>query len=237
MPLPPEFALNAQEMANAESPEDFVRFVPANLLRENLEKVLEIYHEYPQPFFFEGALDCGYFKGLIARAEQLSGEDRTFIRPMVHQEADIFNMMLVTRGKFYYGLAPRVLQLFYVPGAEISHTQFLAMMNGTDLLTSISRVAERVLDAEVSQFVRKEGSIDIDASALEALAWRRFFRLSNLSFRKSHMGLAAVLGYMNLRRMETANLIRISEGIRMDMPAEVIRNHMIPWTDREGDHV
>jgi len=237
IPLPIEFSLNAQDLANAESFEDFVRFVPMKLLRESLEKTLEIYRENPQPFFFEGALDCAYCKGLIERAEHLFGEDRTCIRPMVYQEADIFNIMLVARGKFYYGLSPKELQLFYVPGTRISHAQFLAMMSDTDLLTSIYRVSDRVLDVDLSQFGLKEGSIDDGASVIERLAWNRFFRLSNLTFRKSHMGLAAIIGYMGLRRIEATNLIRISEGIRMEMPSEAIRGYMIPWTGREGKHV
>lgn len=228
--LPKEFALNTQELAKADSPADFVRLVPRGLLQENLEKALEIYREHPQSFFFEVALDCGYFKGLVARTEELLVEDREIIRPMVYQEADIFNLMLIARGKFYYGLTPKILQPFYVPGTRIPRALFASMLCDTDLSTSVNRVAERVLDGEPFQYGPKGGSIIIDASALEGLAWKRFFRLANLAFRQSHMGLAAIIGYIGLRRVEAANLITISEGIRDGISGETIRARMIPRT-------
>jgi vacuolar-type H+-ATPase subunit C/Vma6 len=117
--LPRELALNTQGLAGVASPEDFVRLVPKGLLRENLEKALEIYRDYPRPFFFEAALDCGYFQGLVARTEGLSREDREIVRPMVYQEVDIFHLMLVARGKFHYNLTPEMLRPLHVAGTRI----------------------------------------------------------------------------------------------------------------------
>ncbi len=87
-----------------------------------------------------------------------------------------------------------------------------------------------MLDAAPFEDGPKDGSTVIDASVLEGLAWKRFFRLANLAFRRSHMGLGTIMGYMGLRRMEAANLITISEGIRSDMAAETIRGRLIPRT-------
>jgi V/A-type H+-transporting ATPase subunit C len=237
IPLPKEFVLNIQRLAKAESPADFVRLIPKGLLQENLEKALEIYREYPQSFFFEVALDCGYFKGLVSKTEELLGEDREIVRPMVYQEADIFNLMLIARGKFYYGLTPTILRAFYVSGTRIPRTLFASMLNDTNLSTAVNRIAERVLDVELFKYGPKEGSNAIDASILEGLAWKRFFRLANLTFRQSHMGLAAIIGYMGLRRVEVANLITISEGIRIGISGETIRARLIPQTNAGGDCV
>ncbi|NMC94541.1 MAG: V-type ATPase subunit [Syntrophorhabdus sp.] len=235
--LPVKFTVNIQELTKAESPADFVHLVPIRLLQEDLEKALEIYNKYPRSFFFEAALDCGYLKGLIEKTVHLSGEDCAFVKPMVFQEADIFNIMLVARGKFYYGLAPDILRQFYVPGTQISRTQFHSMLDEADLSSSMGRIPHCVFDTDLPQFSREGGSIDVDASVLEGLAWNRFYRLANLAFRQSHMGLAAIVGYTGLRRVELANLIRISEGIRMDIPAETIRAHMIPRIGIEVKHV
>jgi vacuolar-type H+-ATPase subunit C/Vma6 len=79
--------------------------------------------------------------------------------------------------------------------------------------------------------------ITVDGAALERLAFRRFFRLANFTFRCSHMGLAAVVGYVGIRRVEVANLITLSEGIRIGMPSEAIRARMITYRDREAAHV
>ena len=111
------------------------------------------------------------------------------------------------------------------------------MLNDPDLYTSTGRVAERVLDAAPFEHGPNDGSMAVDASTLEGLAWKRFFRLANLAFRQSHMGLGAIMGYAGLRRVEVANLITISEGIRNGMAAETIRGRLIPRTDLEGGHV
>lgn len=237
IPLPKELAINVQKLAAAESPEGFVRLVPNGLIRENLDMALDIYRENPRPFFFEAALDRAYFQGLIARTEKLKQEDREIIRPIVYQEVDIFLLMLVARGKFYYGLTPEVLQPFHVRGTRIRSTIFATMLNDPDLYTAVVRVGERVLNAMPFERGTGEGSNAVDASQLEGLAWNRFFRLANLAFRRSHMGLGAIMGYVVLRRLEVANLITISEGIHGGMAAEAIRGRLIPRADVEGVYV
>ena len=129
VPLPKELALDIQGLAAAESLDDFVRLVPKGLLRESLERALEIYRDHPRPFFFEAALDHGYFQGLLARVEGLSREDREIIKPMVCQEVDIFHLMLVVRGRFHYGLTPEKLLPLHVAGTRIPRALFAAMLD------------------------------------------------------------------------------------------------------------
>jgi vacuolar-type H+-ATPase subunit C/Vma6 len=153
---------------------------------------------------------------------------------MVYQEVDIFHLMLVARGKFHYSLTPEMLRPLHVTGTRIPRALFADMLNDPDLYTSVGRVAERVLDATSFEHATNDGSTAVDASALEGLAWKRFFRLANMAFRQSHMGLGAIMGYVSLRRVEVANLITISEGIRNGLAAETIRGRLIPRTEVEG---
>jgi len=142
----------------------------------------------------------------------------------------MFHLMLVARGKFHYAMTQAMLQPFHVEGARIQRSLFGAMLNDPDVYTAASRARERLFDAE--PFERgADGSNVADASALEGLAWNRFVRLANLAFRRSHMGLGAIVGYAGLRRVEVANLITISEGIRGGMAAETIRGRLIPRAD------
>jgi len=228
--IPGWLPVDIRGMAAAESPESFVRFFPKGFLRENLEEALEIYMDHPRPFFFEAALDRIYFQGLVAGTGKLSREDREIISPMVFQEVDMFHLMLVARGRFRYNLTQAMLQPLHVEGTRIPRSLFAAMLNDPDLYTSASRAWERVFDA--APFERgPDGSNAVDASVLEGLAWNRFVRLANLAFRRSHMGLGAIMGYAALRRVEAANLITISEGIRSGIAAETIRGRLIPRTD------
>ena len=228
--LPRELALDNQGLAKAASPEDFVLLAPKGLHRENLKKALEIYHDYPRPFFFEAALDRGYFQGLVARMEGLPREDREIIEPMVYQEVDIFHLMLVARGKFYYNLTPDMLLPLHVGGTRIPLLLFTAMLSDIDLYTSVERAVERVFDAVSFRQGFNDGLMTVDASTLESFAWKRFFRFANLAFRKGNVGLGAIMGYSGLRRVEVANLITISEGIHGGMAAETIRGRLIPRT-------
>lgn len=235
--LPGELALETEALATAESPEDFVPLVPKGLLRENMERALEIYRDRPQPFFFEAALDRGYFQGLVARVEGLKREDRQIVAPMVYQEVDTFHMMLVARGRFNYGLAPENLLPLHIAGARVPLALFAAMLSDQDVFTLAGRVLQRALDTVPSGQEQGAGPVAVYASTLEKLAWKRFLRLSNTAFRQSHMGLGAIVGYTGLRRIETANLITISEGINSGMSAEKIRRRLITQADAEGVYV
>ncbi len=235
--LPKELALDQRRFLAAESLDDFIRLVPKGLLRQSLEEAAEIYRDFPRPFFFEAALDLGYFLGLLARLEKLSGESRETLKPLIYQEVDIYHVSLVARGKFHYGLPPEMLMPLHVAGSRILRAGFESMLHDPELSVSVGRVVGRVVDVAPPERVGGEGAGTIDASAVEALAWTRFYRLANTAFRRSHMGLGAVVGYAGLRRMEVANLITISEGIRSGMAPEMIRGRLIPRSVVEGTHV
>ncbi len=237
--LPPDLELKTQELAGAESIEDFIRFAPRGIFRTALRKVLEIYAESPLPIFFESALDRAYFEGILGAVEKLTQEDRDMIRPMVCQEADIFHLMVALRGRFHYGLTPDMLLPFHVPGGRIPEALYAAMLDDPDPGTATARVAGYVLDGGHYGGEPDEGgpAATLDMAAVERLAWARFLRLSNLAFRKSHIGLGTVAGFVGLRRVETANLITVAEGIARRMDGQVIRDHVITGPPREAAYV
>ena len=228
--LPRRLALDVTGLSAADSLEDFIRLVPRGLLRENLAMALEIYHDNPRPFFFEAALDRGYFQGLVDRVEELSHEDQEIIRPMTSQEADIFHLTLIARGKFHYGLPPELLRPLHIAGTRITTGFFSDMLKDADLYASVGRVADRVFDAVPVRESIKDGSTAVNASILEGLAWNRFLHLANQAFRKGNIGLGAIMGYVGLRRVEVMNLITVSEGIRNGMTGEAVRGRLIPRT-------
>jgi vacuolar-type H+-ATPase subunit C/Vma6 len=236
-PLSGKLALDIKGLAAAQSLEDFIRLVPKGPFRDNLGKALEMYRDNPRPFFFEAMLDRGYFQELLTRMERFPRGEREIIRPMVYQEVDIYHLMLVVRGKFYYSISPEMLQPLHAGPTRISHAIFVAMLNDPDLMTAVGRVPQCVLDGAHLEQGPKDRSMDVDASALEGLAWKRFLHLANLAFRQSHMGVGAIVGYTGLRRMEVANLITISEGLHGGMSAENIRGRLIPRRDLERTYV
>ena len=239
VPLPKDMALDDQGMAAAESIDGLIPLVPKGVLRESLKEALETYRDHPGPFFLEAALDRGYFQGLLAGVEALPREDREIVTPMVRQEVDIFHLMLLLRGRFHYGLARELLLPLHVAGAGISRALFIEMLDAQDLHACVDRAAGWVFDGTPPEDGSKSGSetAAFDAAAFERLAWKRFLRLANLAFRRSHMGLGAVIGYAGVRRMETANLITISEGVRKGMDGATILARLIAPPGPEAIHV
>jgi vacuolar-type H+-ATPase subunit C/Vma6 len=235
--LPKEPALPTQALASAESWTEFVRLLPNGPLRESLEEAGDL-EGRPKPFFLEAALDRGYFRELLARAERVFGEDQKVVRDLVFQEVDMFNLMLVVRGKFHYGLTPASLLPLHVEGSGISRARFMAMLRETDLRAVDRHAVGRAVDALPPEPKGTgEGGTSLDPARLEALAWQRFQRLANAAFRRSPVGLGAVVGYAGLRRVEVANLITLSEAIRNGLGVEVIRARLLPRSELEAAYV
>lgn len=237
--LPPEVALDFQGLIAAEWLEDFIEVAPQGVVRKSLKRTIEIYADHPQPFFFEAILDQGYFQELLVRAQELPADDREILNPLFCQEIDIYHLMLVARGRFHYDLPYDLLLPLHVSDTRLPGSMFSDMLNDKDLRSAVNRAADLVFDSALFEGGSSERpeSAEVNGALLERLAWIRFSRLANLAFRKSHMGLAAVFGYASLRRMEVANLITLSEGVRKGTPTDVIRSRMIRHRGEGGGHV
>jgi vacuolar-type H+-ATPase subunit C/Vma6 len=235
--LPADLSLNAPALLAAETAEEFCARLPPVILRRALRVAFDKYRAFPRPFFLEAALDRGYFQELVARAGQLSDEDKEVIVPIIEQEVNMFLLMLAVRGKFGYDLTPELLLPLHVRSGGISTGRFNAMLTAADLRTAAAFAVGRVIDALPPEHESGEISEAFDAAALEALAWKRLLRLANRAFRRSHMGLGAIIGYAGIRRVEVANLITLSEGIRAGVAPESIRARLIPRYAPEVAHV
>lgn len=237
LPLPHRLALDVAALMSARSLEDFTRSLPARPLRKSLTEALDIYHDQPRLFLLEAALDRGYFQELLNRAERLSVADQELVLTILFQEVDAFHLMLVVRGIFHYGLTPELLLPLHVRGSGITSERFSAMLAAPDIAAVASLAIGRAIDDLPSEHGPGGVSATVDASLLETLVWRRYARLSNRAFRRRHMGLAAVVGYVGIRRVEVANLITLSQGLGTGMAAETLRARLHPRLDLESVHV
>jgi vacuolar-type H+-ATPase subunit C/Vma6 len=236
LPLPRELALDPAALRAAESWTAFGARLPTGPLRRSLAKVAIAAGDNSPPFFLEAALDRSYFQELIARGSALAGEDKEVIAPLLQQEVDIFHLMLVGRGKFQHGLAPELLLPLQVAGTRISRARQAAMLAAPDLAAVAQLAMGSGLDALPAP---RSGAntTTVEPAALEALAWNRLLRLANRAFRRSHLGLGTVVGYAFLRRVEVANLITLSEGLRAGLTSEAIGGRMLPRAELEAAHV
>lgn len=220
-------------VASAKTTKALSALLPAEPLGRMLRGALATIPDRNEPFFIEAALDCAYFREGLVRAKALPPADRPLITALVAAEADIFHMMLVLRGRFHYGLSPDLLQSFYAGKTPLTHLRFKAMLAAPDLTSAVLQTFGPVLDPP--QPGSPEGSGDL--ASLERRAWRRYLLLANRAFRQSRTHFGTIAGYIGLRRMETANLITLTEGIRCLVSEDSIRHRMIPPLRPEASHV
>jgi vacuolar-type H+-ATPase subunit C/Vma6 len=180
VPLPRDLTLNSEGLQKANSLEEFIARLPPGMPRRWLRHAATVYHEQPRTFFLEAALDCGYFRELLTRTQQLRDDDKEQVKPLIFQEVDTFHLMLVLRGKFHYGLTPELLLPLHVTGSGISSERFATMSSDLDPLTAANRTLGRVLDQLPSAVETPSESQTLNLAAFEALAWKRFRRLANL---------------------------------------------------------
>ncbi len=235
--LPADLALNIEALATADSLESFAAATPSPVFERGLIDAATTYAEEPKPIILEAALDRVYLRELIARSKALPREPRQDSSKIARQEADTFLLMLVARGRFTYGLQSNRLALFHVNGAGISQQRFSRMLAAENLRAAARESVGLVLDRLPESHVGQGGNgQDLEPAVLEAMAWNRYLRLAHRAFRRSHMGMGAVIAFAAIRRIELANLITLSEGIRAEMDPDVIRSRLLP-TDTEAMHV
>ena len=96
-------------LPSSKSVRELVDLVPLPALREPLARVLRSQVAQGHPFFFEAALDQAWLQGMMKRAAALASEDAELVSELVAQEARIFHLMLVLRGRAQQGLDPAAL--------------------------------------------------------------------------------------------------------------------------------
>ena len=177
----------------------------------------DVYLLFPHLFTLETALDAGYLAELMRRAGQCKG-DEDGIAALAGQETATFLTMLALRGSGNYRLSPDLIGSFYVEGAPLTRTAFSRLASAS-LPDAIAIASGTVFD----RLPAEAGIHDV-----EAACWRRYLRLANRLFRRGHMNVAAVAGFIGVRRIEVANLITLSEGLRLGMDSRELRARLIP---------
>lgn len=237
VPLPADLQVDFEALTRADSFESFLAAAPAGVLRAGLAEAAAAYQELPRPIVLEAALDRAYFRQLLQRTRALPRDARPDSLTLANQEVDTFHLMLVVRGRWTYGLPPAQLLDWHVGGTRITRDGFRRMLEADSLQLAAQGAVGPVLDRlpqenEGLLGAGRQGSLD--AATLETLAWNRYLRLARRAFRNNHMGLGAVVAFTAIRRIEVANLITLSEGIRTDMEPGAIRRRLVPSDEEAG---
>lgn len=201
-------------LLKAKTRAELLAALPAGPLRDGLARGYGLYSGGSSLFLQEAAVDSGYLTELLARAAALPAPGRDAAADLAAQEADIFHLALVSRGRFFHGLEIKDLLGLHVPGSLISPRRFSRMLSAPDLEAARELAAGPVID---------RSGPGAAAAGLERLGWRRYARLANNAFRGSNVDFGVVAGYAALRRLEAASLTTVAEGLRLGVPAHELR--------------
>ena len=227
VPLPPALEGFGPEMLEDKTPEMLIATLPLGPLREQLAQAWADHPDRGRPFFLEAALDRAWLKELLARSTAQAAGDRAFATALARQEIAAFDLLLAARGRFFYGLGRAELLALYAGGSRVDQRRFAAMLDAPDVGSLRALAAGTAVDS---------GPPEPDPTALEALTRARRAKLARRALRGGHATFGAVLGYLALRRVEAANLVTVSEGLRLGLPARELVRRMTPWEHAEARH-
>ncbi len=236
IPLPQSPTWDVEALAHAQSLTEFVGRLPRGWLRQTIREAVKIYPEEARTFFLEAVLDREYFHQLMARMDALSRGEKAYVRPLIVQEVDTFHLMLALRGRFHYGLTPEALLPLHLGGTSLPVGRFAAMLSDSEPFAAAARTLGRVIDVLPGALGPESVAGTSELTVFEGLARTRYLRLANRAFRCSHLGCGAIIGYFAVRRMEVANLITVSEALKLEVGAEDLAARLTPRTKREASY-
>ena len=236
VPLRKPFLLDAEALVTSDSLETFASRIPSTPLRDGVRLAAGVFERNRRPFFIEAGLDYGYLTELLARTEPLAAREMPDMKTLACQETAMFHLDLAARGRLTYDVRPDDLLLFHVPGAGIQRAVFAAMLAAHDAQQVAAEAAGCAIDrTSAAEAKAGETREAVTPAMLETLALNRYYRLAYWVFRRSHVGVGTIAGYAAMRRVELANLITLSEGIRAGVAPAVLRRRLIPRRAEEHE--
>jgi vacuolar-type H+-ATPase subunit C/Vma6 len=229
VPLPAPIMPDMAALLAAPTFPDFVAALPHGRARDRLAMPWPDELTPFAPFLREAALDAGYFAELLTAYDRLEPTEQAYVAPLLFHEQSAAQFMMALRGRFHYRLPAAALLRVAIAAENSAQTRwFRALLRAPDFATAAALGYGVVLD---------DGDTPLtDMAQVEILTWRRYLRLANQALRRSHMGIGAVAGYFGLRRVEVANLITLTEGIRLGMDEPHLHARLITPGEPEVAH-
>jgi len=212
--------LPVEALAESRGLGGFIRQVPEPIFVAGLSEGLAYWEAEGRTFLAEAGLDAAYFRELVLRHNGLAKGDREPITPLLAADIDAYNVFLIGRAQLNYHLQLEDVAPFIVAGGRIGHSALLTARCETvsDLVESLRLgAALRLPDTGVGSLPDLE-----DAMAL------RLYRLANRRYYQSMLDLGALVAFYYLKRTELANLIRVVEGLRYEVPWPELLRRLMP---------
>jgi vacuolar-type H+-ATPase subunit C/Vma6 len=215
-PVPPRLALPTPLLFDAPDLRRFAAQVPVEEFREAMLQTIEA-EKAPDNAAFETALDAAYYQRLL----QLSDGTDEWIRRLVAFDADLRNVSFILRSKFNYNLPWSKIRPFLVTsGLYLTPDLAERLYAAHDLAQAINALPRDFPSQEERRGIRSLQQLD------KALLLQQY-RLAARCFLRSIVAIPAVVAYFYIRRIEFANLVRLTESVRHSLPRADIESRLL----------
>ena len=217
--VPGALALPTPDLLKSPDLEALLNKIPVTSLRDGAMQGLGEYEESGRLFFVEAGLDKAGFTQLNEAAERSHGAARGAVLELVRLELDIYNVVLVLRGVFNYGLNFNKLRLLMVPfGEHAGIGELESIRAAADIVNAVSLVPSGLLGRDEEPQT---------ADDIETAMWRTLHRTAHRRYYTSVLDFGAVAAFYYIKRTELRNLITISEHIRYGERGAAVRENLI----------
>jgi V/A-type H+-transporting ATPase subunit C len=222
-PLGPISDLPAQAMVESGSVAAAVELLRDTPYYETLSFAMKRYSAEQTLFPLEVALDLNYWRDLWARANQLTGQDRTQALRIIGPLLDITNLMWAIRYREFHHLSEEELINYTLPfGYHVHDEDIRSIAAGAD----IARVVERTFPDihNVSELLESSRS---GLSMLEMLLQREVIRQCRAVLLGNPFHIGVALAYLILHEMEVQDLTVLIEAKSAQIPVDGFRSYLV----------
>jgi len=218
--LPDELALPVEKLLEAPGLASFLQAIPVKELRDAAGQGALYFEQKGSTFLIETGLDQGYLATLRQFQEKLSAPHRAGSGPLLRLEIDLYNCLLIFRARFGYGLSPEEIRPFLTTGgANLSLEALLGMLKSNTFEEMAGALPAPLLQGS-------DGGKPADAGELETILFKTLYFRANHRFYSSTSDIGKLIAFFYIKRIELMNLIRLTEGFRFALPAQVLRKNL-----------
>jgi len=226
--LPPPLDLPMKKLAASASMEELVAAIPVERIKEGALLGLGDFEESGRLFFIEAGMDKAYLNELHNVAGQAAGDTRAHVLKLVMLELDIYNVMSVIRALFNYSIIFNKIRPFLAPfGASVAMNIVDDVRNAPDPDTAASLIPASLTGRH---------NRPLSANEVESAMWNTLYHVANRLYYTAVLDFGAVAAFHYVKRIELANLVRISECVRYGESGDTVRHKLmqLPATELVG---
>ncbi len=216
--FPPPFDIDLDSLAERPELASIVNLIPYPEVAAAAGEQIEQAREPGKSYLIESAIDREYHNRLAALLQTLCRADQSSCSPLIGLEIDIYNILVILRGRFTYGLPPEDVEPLLANRGELATTELRRILDAGSQADAVAAIPGPLIDRARSV---------TNAGDIEAAMWSRLYHLANRIYYGSFFDLGAVLGFIYLKRVELLNFIRLIEMVRLKRPSDEILQRLV----------